>query len=178
MYPWLYISLRITYLLYGIDGVSLRLSNIPKRHLAPLLRSFGAKIGDRANLSAGIILDNAIVTNDYSNLRIANDCYIGRCDLFDLVESISIGESCSISAQVTFLTHSDPGRMPLRKYYPRKTGGITIGKGTWIGAGSIILPGVNIGEACVIGAGAVVNKDIPPFSVAVGVPVRVIKRLK
>jgi acetyltransferase-like isoleucine patch superfamily enzyme len=54
---------------------------------------------------------------------------------------------------------------------------VTIGRRAWIGANVTILPGVTIGEYSVIGAGAVVNKDIPPRSVAVGVPARVIKTL-
>lgn len=45
-----------------------------------------------------------------------------------------------------------------------------------IGANSVVVPGVRIGKRCQIGAGSVVTKDIPPFSVAVGNPARVIKR--
>lgn len=45
----------------------------------------------------------------------------------------------------------------------------------WIGFNVIILPGVTIGKGSIIGAGAVVTKDIPPYSIAVGVPARVIK---
>lgn len=46
-----------------------------------------------------------------------------------------------------------------------------------LGAGSMVLPGVTIHEGAVVGAGAVVTKDIPPYSVAVGVPAKVIKTL-
>ena len=52
---------------------------------------------------------------------------------------------------------------------------ITIGNDVWIGRRVMIMPGVNIGDGCVIGAGAVVTKDIPPYSVAGGVPAKVIK---
>lgn len=47
-------------------------------------------------------------------------------------------------------------------------GNVSIGEGSWIGAGTIILPGVNIGKWCTIGAGSVVSKNIPDFSLAVG----------
>ncbi|MEM7127360.1 MAG: acyltransferase [Chloroflexota bacterium] len=54
---------------------------------------------------------------------------------------------------------------------------VTIGRRVWLGANVTVLPGVTIGEYAVIGAGAVVNRDIPPYAVAVGVPARVIKYL-
>ena len=54
---------------------------------------------------------------------------------------------------------------------------VSVQTGAWIGAGAIILPGVSIGRNSVIGAGAIVTKDIPPFSVAVGNPARVIKTI-
>lgn len=47
----------------------------------------------------------------------------------------------------------------------------------WLGGGVIVLPGVTIGDGSVIGAGSVVTKDIPPDSVAVGNPCRVIRRI-
>ena len=52
---------------------------------------------------------------------------------------------------------------------------VRLRKGAWIGASVIILPGVEIGENAVVGAGSVVTKSIPPRSVAVGNPARVIK---
>lgn len=54
---------------------------------------------------------------------------------------------------------------------------VTIGNDVWIGAGAVICPGVTIGDGSVIGAGAVVVRDIPPRSVAVGNPARVIKTI-
>ena len=54
---------------------------------------------------------------------------------------------------------------------------MNIGKNVWIGGGSIILPGVSIGDGVTIGAGSVVTHDIPPYTVAVGNPCRVIKKV-
>lgn len=56
--------------------------------------------------------------------------------------------------------------------------GITVEKNCWLGAGAKIFDGVNVGQDTVIGAGAVVIRDIPPFSIAAGVPARVVKSRK
>jgi acetyltransferase-like isoleucine patch superfamily enzyme len=53
---------------------------------------------------------------------------------------------------------------------------INIGDRVWIGGASIILPGVEIGEGAVIGAGSIVSRNVPPYSIAVGNPARVIKQ--
>lgn len=58
---------------------------------------------------------------------------------------------------------------------PDLAGPIIVGDFVWIGGNSIILPGVTIGEGAVIGAGSVVTRNIPPYSVAVGCPAKVIK---
>lgn len=52
---------------------------------------------------------------------------------------------------------------------------VHIGNDVWIGRRAMVMPGVTIGDGCVIGAGCVVAKDIPPYSVAVGNPVRIVK---
>lgn len=53
---------------------------------------------------------------------------------------------------------------------------ITIGRDVWVGASSVILSGISIGEGSIIGAGSVVAGDIPPYSIAVGNPARVVGR--
>ncbi|HEX7044937.1 MAG TPA: acyltransferase [Burkholderiales bacterium] len=63
------------------------------------------------------------------------------------------------------------------KYQPIfRIGPIRIGRGAWIGQNVQVLPGVTIGELAIIGANSVVTRDVPPRSIAVGVPARVIKR--
>jgi phosphonate metabolism protein (transferase hexapeptide repeat family) len=51
-----------------------------------------------------------------------------------------------------------------------------VGHDTWIGHGAIIMPGVTVGNGATVGSGAVVTRDVPPYSIAVGAPARVIKR--
>lgn len=55
---------------------------------------------------------------------------------------------------------------------------VTIGNDGWIGQRVMIMPGVTIGDGCIIAAGAVVTKGIPPYSIAGGVPARVLKSRK
>lgn len=55
-------------------------------------------------------------------------------------------------------------------------GGVTIGNNVWIGINVTVLPGVTIGDGAVIGAGSVISKSIPPFTIAVGNPARVIRK--
>jgi acetyltransferase-like isoleucine patch superfamily enzyme len=57
-------------------------------------------------------------------------------------------------------------------------GDITIGDDVWLGAKVVILPGVKIGSGAVIGASAVVNRDIPDFAIAVGIPAKIVGQRK
>jgi acetyltransferase-like isoleucine patch superfamily enzyme len=64
--------------------------------------------------------------------------------------------------------------IPIRKQGSVKKR-VIIEDNVWLAANVNVMPGVRIGEGSVIGAGAVVTKDIPPYSIAVGVPARIIK---
>jgi acetyltransferase-like isoleucine patch superfamily enzyme len=94
-------------------------------------------------------------------------------------ELIEIGSGVAITTGVIILCHQrdlkdyKPGMFAM--HCPFKEGKVVIKDGAHIGIGAIILPGVTIGEGAVIGAGAVVNTDIPPYTIAVGVPAKVIK---
>ncbi len=84
---------------------------------------------------------------------------------------ISIGDNVSVGSRVHFLAHDSSTYMFLGK---TRAANVTIGNNVFIGAGSIVLPGVHIGSRVIIGAGSVVTKDIPENSVAVGNPCKVI----
>lgn len=94
---------------------------------------------------------------------------------------IQLGDRVRVTAGVKFVTH-DGGMWTLRKMGwledADRFGEIRVGDNTHIGFDCIIMPGVHIGENCVIGCGAVVTHDIPPGSVAVGVPARVIQTIE
>ena len=68
--------------------------------------------------------------------------------------------------------------IPMNQQGEGAQGAIVIGNDVWVGAGCIILTGVKVGDGCIIGAGSIVTKDLPPYSIAVGNPARVIKNRK
>lgn len=89
---------------------------------------------------------------------------------------ISLGDNVHISVNCKFINH-DGATLIFRDRVPdlEITKLIVVGNNVYIGAESLILPGVHIGSNVIIGARSVVTKDIPDHSVAVGVPARVIK---
>ena len=88
---------------------------------------------------------------------------------------IYIGDDVMIGPNVTIAAAGHPLHPALRSKGLQYNKPVTIGAGAWIGAGSIILPGVTIGENAVIGAGSLVTKDIPAGVLAVGSPCRVVR---
>lgn len=92
---------------------------------------------------------------------------------------VEIGKKVWVTAGVLILCHQrDLSYYKVGKPVmdcPLKFSKVIIKDGAHIGIGAIIMPGVTIGEGAVIGAGSVVTKDIPPYTVAVGAPAKVIK---
>ncbi|MDP0498067.1 MAG: acyltransferase [Verrucomicrobiota bacterium JB024] len=91
---------------------------------------------------------------------------------------ISIGDHCEITGLVHLITH-DGGVWVFREEHPEwdVVGRINIEDNVYIGYGATIMPNVRIGKNSVIAARSVVTKDIPPNSVAAGIPAKVIKTI-
>ena len=160
---------------FGIKFVAGSLAWLPHAFVIPTLLRHGASIGTNLIHKDGWLVDNA--DRDFSNLHIGNNCYIGKSVFFDLPKQVILEDEVVISARVMLITHADTGNRVMSSWYPRIEGPIRIGRGSWIGAGAIILPGVELGECCVVGAGSVVNKSWPARSVIAGVPARLLKTL-
>jgi len=90
---------------------------------------------------------------------------------------IFIGDCVLIGPNVTIATAAHPIEPELRRQAAQFNVPVHIGNNVWIGANSVVLPGVTIGENSVIGAGSVVTRDIPANMVAVGNPCRVMREI-
>lgn len=90
---------------------------------------------------------------------------------------IFVGDSVMFGPNVTIATAGHPVDPELRRQVAQFNIPVHIGNNVWIGAGSVILPGINIGENSVIGAGSVVTKDIPDNVVAVGNPCHILRKI-
>lgn len=97
-----------------------------------------------------------------------------NCTILD-VARVSIGDNCFLAPGVGIYTAGHPIHPDIRNAGPEYGISITIGDNVWIGAQSVICPGVHIGSGVVIGAGSVVTHDIPDMVVAAGNPCRVIR---
>lgn len=110
---------------------------------------------------------------------VGEDCRIYSLNFGSEPYLVSLGKHVTVSHDVSFVTH-DGGVWVLREEYPEIDiiKPIIVHDNSFIGAGSIILPGVEIGPNSIIGAGSVVNKTVPPNSVYAGVPAKFIKALE
>ncbi len=113
------------------------------------------------------------------NVSIGHHVYINKnCTIITTGSHVEIGNYIMIGPNVTLVAQNHDmsnWKKPMffSKCYARGT--IRIEDDVWVGASVTILEGVTIGRGSVIGAGAVVTKDIPPYSIAVGIPARKIK---
>ena len=90
---------------------------------------------------------------------------------------IFVGNNVMFAPNVTVASATHPINPNIRRKQAQYNLSIHIGDNVWIGANSVILPGVHIGKNTVIGAGSVVTKDIPDNVVAVGNPCRVLREI-
>lgn len=91
---------------------------------------------------------------------------------------VTIGNRVMIGPDVKIITDTHDKDIESRRNGIVFARPISIGDDCWIGVGATILPGVSIGKGCTIGAGSVVTRDIPSFSIAWGVPARVVGQVK
>ena len=134
-------------------------------------------IGPHVALSAGMAPGQECLSQPV--VRIGDRCLIGRGSGIVGHFSIDIGDDVWTGHHV-YITDQNHGYdnvdIPIsQQSMPEKP--VRIGSGSWLGHGTVVLPGTDIGEHVVIGANSVVTGSIPSFSVAVGAPARVVKSM-
>ncbi|ENM1946009.1 N-acetyltransferase [Citrobacter braakii] len=119
----------------------------------------GAKIGEGVSLGQNVFVGNKVTIGDYCKIQNNVSVY----DNVHLAEGVFCGPS------MVFTNVYNPRSLIERKDQYRDT---IVNKGATLGANCTIVCGVTIGEYAFIGAGAVVNKDVPPYALMVGVPAK------
>lgn len=132
-------------------------------------------VGQHVSISAGTVPDQDLGTVPL--LRIGDRCVIGRGTHIVAHESIVIGNDVFTGPYV-YITdqnhgYADPDA-PIGRQWPSNAP-VSVGAGSWLGAGAIILPGTVIGRNVVVGAGSVVRGHVPDRCVVAGVPARIIR---
>jgi len=131
----------------------------------------GIRIGD------GVFVGrNTILSCKNGDIELADGANLGfNCEVFS-ASRVTIGKSVLMAAYCYVIggdhDFSDPTKPVLEQQ--RKSAGVTIGDGAWMGAGAKILDGVAIGNGAVIGAGAVVRDSVAAGAIAVGIPARIV----
>jgi acetyltransferase-like isoleucine patch superfamily enzyme len=136
----------------------------------------GTMIGPHVTLSAGMVPGQQCISDPV--VRIGDRCLIGRGSGIVGHLGIEIGDDVWTGHYV-YITdqnhgYTDLGRPISQQSQPERP--VTIGDGSWLGHGTVVLPGSQIGRHVVIGANSVVSGKIPDFSIAVGAPARVVRR--
>lgn len=125
-------------------------------------------MGKHVNIYPCVIIHNPKKVSIGNNVTIGEFVHIYGWGGVEIGEDTMVASSCIITSQ----SHS------ISKTHYRETlvcKPVVIGKNVWIGAGSIVLPGVSIGNNSVVGAGSVVNKNVPEDTVVVGSPAKYLR---
>ena len=115
----------------------------------------------------------------HSGIWVGENCFIGESSIIRGQGGVIIGDHVLLAPRVQILAvnhvFDDVSKPIIQQGITAQ--GIVIEDGAWLGAGAIILDGVRVGEGSVVGAGAIVTRDVPPHTIVVGVPARVVKCL-
>lgn len=112
-------------------------------------------------------------------VTIGKGSYVGMNSILNgYAAELTIGEFVSIAQNVNIMTDSGPNASErLQRLFPVISGKVKIGNHCWIGASSIIMPGVTLGEYCVVAAGSFVRDSFPDYSIVGGTPAKLIRNM-
>lgn len=130
-------------------------------------------LGDRTRIGRGVLL------HSYGgSIETGIDVYLGPYTTIYGHGGVTIGKDTLVSMHCRILSsnHEVPPLGTIIRSRPDEVRPTRIGADVWLGAGVTVLGGVTIGDGCVVGAGAVVTQDLPPGSIAYGIPAKVTGR--
>ena len=112
-----------------------------------------------------------------NQLEIGSNTYIGMNSLLNgFAAKLTIGCNVSIAQNVNIMVDSGPNASPaMQKVFPLEKRPVTIGNHVWIGAGSVIMPGVTLGDYCIVAANSYVNRSFDHFTIVGGSPAKVLR---
>lgn len=113
-------------------------------------------------------------------VKIGIDCHLSPYVMIDLIypQLVEIGNNVTIGSNSMIFAHINPtSNLFLKERYPRKVEPVKIKHGAVLFPGCIITAGITIGENSMVGTGSVVSEDIPDYSIVVGNPARVVKKI-
>jgi len=128
-------------------------------------------------IGSGVFIGrNTILSCKNGDIEISDGANIGfNCEIFS-ASRVTVGRSALLAAYCYLIggdhEATDPSRPVLEQ--SRRSVGISVGDGAWLGAGAKVLDGVTIGARAIVGAGAVVREAVPDGATAVGIPARVL----
>jgi maltose O-acetyltransferase len=166
---WLALYYAIAYRLPGPPMPAGRFGHAVRRTLA---RKLFKVMGDR------VIIGTRVEFGSGANVEIGSGSNIGRSSW--IANDTVFGENVMTGPEIVILSYNHETKVdgtPFNQQGYTSRSPVIVEDNVWIGTRAILLPGVTVGSNTVIGAGAVVTKDVPPFSVVVGNPARVVKSL-
>lgn len=116
----------------------------------------------------------------HCGIKVGKGVYIGNLVYFDGAhpDYIEIEDEVAIAPGAIIVAHSGASpyqaRMGIFHEAPKK---VVLKRGSWVGSGAVVLPGVVVGECAIVAAGAVVSHDVPPYTIVAGNPARPVKEL-
>lgn len=137
-----------------------------------ILRAMGVAIHGKPRVTSSVRLWGAV------ELTLGDDVFLGHDMLISGgCSRVTIGDCVDVGPRVTIVTGThDVDMQGAHSAGAGRSADVVIEAGAWIGAGVTILGGVTIGRKAIIAAGSTVTRDVPPMTLAAGVPCRVKKR--